>query len=304
MNQNGTIWSDTQGNLIQAHGGMILKFKDRYYWYGENKDGPTFTDSSGNLRVDFLGFSCYSSWDCMNWKNEGLVLSNSDDPSSDLYKGRVGERPRVLYNSKNNNFVLWFHLDSADYTEARAGIAVSQSPTGPFQYLGGIHPNKSDCRDLTLFQDHDGLAYLIHSSDWNKTLRISQLTDDYLNVNGLCALALVEQEREAPALFFHNDVYYMITSGCTGWEPNSALTAVSDHLLSGWKLTGSPCVGARSRQTFAGQGTCIFQKGSAHYLMLDHWNPKDLRCSGYSILPLKLEPDGPTVSFQDYTVLG
>ena len=49
MNQNGTIWSDTQGNLIQAHGGMILKFKDRYYWYGENKNGPTFTESPGGL---------------------------------------------------------------------------------------------------------------------------------------------------------------------------------------------------------------------------------------------------------------
>ena len=35
--KNGTCWLDDQGKLIQAHGGMIIKFGDLYYWYGENK---------------------------------------------------------------------------------------------------------------------------------------------------------------------------------------------------------------------------------------------------------------------------
>lgn len=40
----GRLWLDTVGNPIQAHGGGIL-FDERtetYYWYGENKDGPTY----------------------------------------------------------------------------------------------------------------------------------------------------------------------------------------------------------------------------------------------------------------------
>lgn len=40
----GQIWLDTDGKPIQAHGGGILYDEETrmYYWYGENKDGPTY----------------------------------------------------------------------------------------------------------------------------------------------------------------------------------------------------------------------------------------------------------------------
>lgn len=38
---------------------------------------------------------------------------------------------------------------------------------------------------MTLFQDNDGTAYLIHSKDWNKTLNIARLTEDYLATDGI-----------------------------------------------------------------------------------------------------------------------
>ena len=31
------IWSDTNGNTINAHGGGVIFFKGIYYWYGEHK---------------------------------------------------------------------------------------------------------------------------------------------------------------------------------------------------------------------------------------------------------------------------
>src|SRR5208283_5983708 len=33
---SGTPWSDTDGNIIEAHSGGMLKVGDNYYWYGEN----------------------------------------------------------------------------------------------------------------------------------------------------------------------------------------------------------------------------------------------------------------------------
>ncbi len=33
----GTVWTDTQGNVIQAHGEGILKAGNTYYWFGEDK---------------------------------------------------------------------------------------------------------------------------------------------------------------------------------------------------------------------------------------------------------------------------
>ena len=34
---NGTIWRDTDGNVLHAHGGYIIKHGGVYYWYGENR---------------------------------------------------------------------------------------------------------------------------------------------------------------------------------------------------------------------------------------------------------------------------
>ena len=303
MNKNGTMWLDTDGNPMQAHGGMIEKFDGIYYWYGENKAGETVLKENGLHRVDFIGFSCYSSADCISWKNEGLVLKASDQPGSPLHKSRVGERPKVLYNEKSRKYVMWFHLDSHDYMTAHTGVAVADRPTGPFQFVREMCPNRFDSRDMTLFKDTDGKAYLIYSSDWNKTLRIAQLTDDYLDVNGVYSHAFPEQEREAPAIFIKDGLYYMITSGCTGWEPNNALFGISHNIFSGWKLIGDPCTGENARQTYFGQSTYVFEKDGRHYLMLDHWNPSNLKESGYSILPVRADNGHLTVSFQEYTSL-
>lgn len=156
---------------------------------------------------------------------------------------------------------------------------------------------------LTLFRDTDGKAYLIYSSDWNKTLRIAQLTDDFLDVNGIFSHAFPEQEREAPAVFTKDGVYYMITSGCTGWDPNNALFGTSKNIFSGWKLIGDPCTGENARQTYFGQSAYVFEKDGVHYLMLDHWKPDDLQMSGYSILPIRIENGHLTVAFREYTDL-
>lgn len=73
--KNGTCWLDDAGDLIQAHGGMITKFGDKWYWYGENKDGPTLREGGVGFRVDVIGFSRYSSLDLVNWHYEGLALA-------------------------------------------------------------------------------------------------------------------------------------------------------------------------------------------------------------------------------------
>lgn len=117
---------------------------------------------------------------------------------------------------------------------------------------------------MTLFKDVDGTAWLVHSSDWNKTLRLSRLTEDFTDVDGFYASALTDQTREAPALMYRDGKYYMITSGCTGWQPNSALYAECDHLCGQWKLIDNPCEGDNYRRTFEGQSTYILKRTGRH----------------------------------------
>lgn len=296
--RNGQIWKDTEGNDIQAHGGCIIEYNNMFYWYGEHKGAD---NCPGKGRVDVIGVSCYSSSDLLNWKYEGLVLeADKEDEKSMLHTSMVLERPKVLYNEKTKKFVMWFHSDTADYVYAGVGVAVSDNPTGPFEYLGSFQPNRQDSRDMTLFKDIDGTAYLVHSKDWNKTLNIARLTEDYTQTDGFYVSVLTDQEREAPALCYKNGMYYMITSGCTGWNYNSALFARCSDLLGKWKLIDNPCEGDGYRETFKGQSTFIFTAKGKDYLALDHWIPNDLKNSGYSFLPISYDDmDNITVKWTD-----
>ncbi|NOU62839.1 family 43 glycosylhydrolase [Paenibacillus sp. LMG 31461] len=284
--KNGTCWLDTEGKLIQAHGGVIIEYQNRFYWYGENKDADTHLN-----RVPFLGFSCYSSKDMVNWSNEGVVLKSvNDDPEHELSSTKVGERPKVVYNKMMNRFVMWFHLDDATYNYARIGIADADVPTGPFTYRGSLRPDSQgkDSRDMTLYQDDDDSVYLFCSTNWNATTLICQLSEDNLSLTGESKLSLIEQYREAPVIIKENNIYYSFTSGCTGWDPNAMLYGCAREVMGTWRLIDNPCTGMNYRKTYNGQTSNAFKVNGQWYLMLDHWNKDDLRSSGYSFLPVHI----------------
>ena len=70
-------------------------------------------------------------------------------------------------------------------------------------------------------QDPDtGLGYLAYSSEGNKVMHMSALTSDFTHVSPTYTKAFSGLSREAPAMFKHNKVFLIATSGCTGWEPN------------------------------------------------------------------------------------
>ncbi|MEJ7558031.1 MAG: hypothetical protein WKF66_06950 [Pedobacter sp.] len=33
----GGVWPDNKGNHVQAHGGGIIRMKDTFFWYGEER---------------------------------------------------------------------------------------------------------------------------------------------------------------------------------------------------------------------------------------------------------------------------
>jgi hypothetical protein len=86
---------------------------------------------------------------------------------------------------------MWMHVDSADYGAAKLGVAVSDTPAGPFKFLRAFRPNNNqESRDMTIFVDEVGRpskkdkgkiegkgdAYVAYSSEMNKVLHISRLT--------------------------------------------------------------------------------------------------------------------------------
>lgn len=343
--QPGKVWKDTDGNLIQAHGGQVQKLtyqdKDtketvtKWWWVGEDKS----KGYRGGIRA-------YSSDDLYHWQFEGVVMRNVSDRAlldtdsyfTELYKGytkeqldnvyrcindstSVIERPKMIYNEKTKQYVMWFHADGptqtsdANYAAASAGVAVSDSPYGPFRFIDRYRLNtcpsdqqdmypesKGMARDMNLFVDDDNTAYIIYSSEENLTMYISKLNEDYTYlavspeqaVHGKDFIRLFPgAQREAPALFKRNGMYYMMTSGATGWNPNQARYYMADSIFGTWEDCGDPCIEDINHTTFDSQSTCIFAANEDTYIYMgDRWNSEDLANSRYIWLPVQFTQEG------------
>jgi hypothetical protein len=337
----GKQWKDTNGVHINAHGGGVVFVDGIYYWYGEYKTAGR----GGNTSLQ--GVSCYSSKDLYNWTNEGIVLKVESDFHSEIAKGCIIERPKVVFNKKTGKYVMWFHLElkGQGYDAAKAAVAVSDNPRGPFVFKKSYRPNKGVwpmnfddefksrsieyqglkswtpqwltaikngmlvrrdfekgqmSRDMTVFVDDNEKAYLIHASEDNLTLHISELTDDYLDFTEKWTRVAPAGHNEAPAIFKKDGIYYMITSGCTGWDPNEARSFSSKSIWGPWKSLGNPCVGKGAELTFHSQSTYVLPvvgKKDQFIFMADRWKPDNPIDGSYVWLPIKFDKQKPVLSW-------
>ena len=308
----GAPWLDTDGQPIQAHGGGLLLHEGTYYWYGEDK-------RLGHCNR--TGVSGYASTDLLNWRNLGVVLPKDALPQQFREHG-ICERPKVIRSAATGLFVMWMHLDSGSYHVREAGVAVAERPEGPFRFLRDFRPLRHPVAqaddhplqenrlggavaDLNLFVDDDGAAYVIYASEENRTLYIARLDAACTDVvrpaelGKTWARLMVDERREAPALFRCRGRYHLITSGLTGWAPNPARYHVADHPLGPWRTVGDPCVGPEAETTFRSQSTCVIPapgKPEGCFIYLgDRWNCHRIDDSRYVWLPFVMHEDGAIV---------
>jgi hypothetical protein len=293
---SGRDWKDVDGQFVNAHGAGLLYFEETYYLFGEIKKGTTTLVPNQNwedYRVSAGGVSCYSSRDLLHWKYEGVALAPvTGDPGNDLDTSRVIERPKVLFNEKSGKFVMWLHIDKQDYSYARAGMAISDKPEGPYHYLGSIWPNGQMARDMTLFKDDDGKAYLIYASEDNNTMQVCLLSDDFLTPTEKFIRIFINQRREAPAMFTYQGKYFLITSLCSGWDPNPAMYAVADSVMGEWEVKGNPCVGPGAERTFDAQSSFVLAlpgEPGSFIFMADRWDKANLSGSDYLWLSFRIK---------------
>ena len=135
--KNGEIWYDITGHVVNAHGGGVLTHGGKYYLYGEHK----VYGKAGNKA--HVGVHMYSSDDLTTWKDEGIALAVEEKHGSDIEDGCILERPKILFCDKTGKFVMFFHLElkGQGYSAARTGIAVADTPTGPYRFLRSLRPN-------------------------------------------------------------------------------------------------------------------------------------------------------------------
>lgn len=336
----GERFPDTAGNHINAHGGNIIRVDSTYYWYGEHRGDGT----PGSYQQ---GVTCYSSQNLRDWEYRGIVLGVSNEAGSPIERGGIIERPKVVWCPATGRYVMWFHneLKGQGYGAARAAVATSDSPTGPFtlKSSGRVNPGITPLgmgdllitttfpdnlewwtdewrdavrrgmftardlpggqmsRDMTVFIDpDDGKAYHVYSSEENLTLHIAELDSTYEHHTGRYIRIFPGGHNEAPAVFKHGDRYWMITSGCTGWDPNEARLMYADSMLGEWKQLPNPCRGEKAGITFGGQSTYVLHNGDSYMFMADIWHPKNLADSRHIWLPISFDADGtPYIQWPD-----
>jgi beta-xylosidase len=154
-------------------------------------------------------------------------------------------------------------------------------------------------RDMTLYVDDDGKAYHIFSSEENLTLHIAELTADYLHHTGRYTRVAPGGHNEAPAIFKHDGTYWMITSGCTGWEPNEARMFSAPSIWGPWTQHPNPCQGPKAEKTFLGQSTYILSDGDKNIFMADIWRPRHPSDARYIWLPIEFEGGKPVIKWQN-----
>ncbi|KAM0273211.1 hypothetical protein ACHAQH_008402 [Verticillium albo-atrum] len=270
----GATWTATNtGEHVQAHGHGLIEVDGTYYMIGEDKTEGTY----------FQNVNCYSSKDLVEWSYEGALLSRTTE-AGDLGPQRIVERPKVIFNDETGKYVLYMHIDSPDYKDARVGVATGDTVCGKYEYINSFRPLGFQSRDMGLFKDDDGKGYLL-TEDREFGTRIIALTDDYLNVTEVTFEWAYFAE--SPAVLKKNGYYFIFGSHLTGWNPNDNVYSFASSLSGPWSnWTEFAPVGSK---TYRSQVSYVLPLGTDNAIYIgDRWVSSNLAASTYIWLPLKV----------------
>ena len=184
----------------------IAYFNGKYYIY------PTTDGGSG---WDAPYFKCFSSDDLVHWKDEGVILDLKDVSWSN---GKNGWAPTIA--ERNGKYYFYYSAAPANNGAKNLAVAVSDSPTGPFEDKGVIVQGGSytgQMIDSAVFVDDDGLAYLYWG---NGRMYGAKLSADMLHIDGAVKELTPSNFREASFMVKRNGRYYMMWSDDDTGSPN------------------------------------------------------------------------------------
>lgn len=281
--QNGQLWKTENGQTVQAHAPGFVRVGDIWYMCGE--DRANWWNPDVNL---------YSSVDLVHWKFENKIIKNGVT-TPELGHGRMIERPKLLYNKKTDKYVVWCHYESGNYGASEAACFECDKVNGDYKVVWTGRPLDVKSRDCNVFQDNDGTAYFVSTTNENRDLGLFRLSDDYHEAIEHTAL-FKGNGREAPAIVRVGNRYFMFNSACSGWDPNQCKMSYTGNLKSGW--TGLSNVG--NPNAFDTQAAAILTitgtKATTYLYVGDRWQDPGLPETKTIIFPISF--DGTKCNFK------
>lgn len=289
--KNGALWKDNRGKSVQAHGAGFLQIGDTWYMIGEDRETAKWNPD----------VNMYSSKDFVNWKFERKIIQNGkhsfrypDGSTGSLGGNRMIERPKLLYCANTGKYVVWCHWEAGNYGASEAAVFYCDSINGEYKLHWAGRPLGVKSRDCTVFQDDNGKAYFVSTTEENQHIGLFELSDDYLSV--VKHTRLFEwQSREAPAIVKIDGTYFMISSACTGWDPNQAKISYSKSLTGGWSSNQNIGNGIAYDTQPASVLTLQGTEGISYIFVGDRWQDPDLAESKTIMFPVTF--NGNSINF-------
>ena len=194
---------------------------NKYYIYSTTDGHPGWGGWS---------FSVFSSDDLIHWTDEGVMLDLKSDQVS-WAKGNAWAPAIVEVKQRGNNYKYYFYFSGDAGNRKEIGVAVSDSPTGPFVDSGQSIIKESPVGhgqqiDVDVFIDPKSKKPYLY---WgNGYMAGAELNKDMLSIKESTLTVLTPEGgdlhswayREAPYVFYRQGKYYFLWSVDDTGSPN------------------------------------------------------------------------------------
>lgn len=221
----------------------------KWFCYGESYDMVSVYEN-------FIGVTCYSSVDFRNWHFEGNALAPA--PGAAIGSNQIYDRPHVLYNSANNNYVLWARATTG-VTYGPVVCFTSPSPTGPFTLANTFSSIRGYTTggDLKLWMEPDGTAAYLFWSNWgNQQISVDKLNSTWTAVDGINYYTSINNgsgpfgyAAEGHGICKYGSTYFWMTNVSNSWAADLNLYITSSSPLGPWSSPSNPFQSATIPQT-------------------------------------------------------
>ncbi len=233
----------------------IAAYGNRFYLY------PTTDGTVGWMSTHF---TCWSSADLVNWRNEGTIL---DLPRDLSWAKERAWAPAIA--RKNNRYYYYFSAD------VNIGVGVSDKPTGPFKdALGKPLVAKGTLRgqmiDPMVFVDDDGAAYLYFGQG---NCNAVKLNSDMISYDSTSVVSFKPQGyNEGAFVFKRKGTYYLMWSEYDTRDPRYSVAYATSKAPLGpfTKATGNPVLKAKGVVKGAGHHSVVKVPGKDKWYIAYH----------------------------------
>jgi hypothetical protein len=233
-NGNGTFGNPIIKDMFTADPAPMV-YNDTVYLYTGHDE------AKGNEMFTMRDWRCFSSKDMKTWKAHGPIMRVTD------FKWAIHDAWASQCVERNGKFYFYAAVQHDRTHSGKAiGVAVSDSPTGPFVDARGSalvtddmttpSPNGWDDIDPTVFIDDDGTAWLAWG---NASCYLAKLKTNMTEFEGPIQKIHVPNYTEGPWLHKRGNLYYLTYAAFAHqemWEKICYATAT--NLTGPWTYRG------------------------------------------------------------------